>query len=109
MDNNPLKDITEKLRQQNVEQRLQTIETDIKVLKGAEKMKLIELEVTRECGPYNIKKTISLNPACITFIEGEDDNHCYIHTNDKTVLHVLKSRDEVLKLFNEESGQSYIK
>lgn len=109
MDTNPLIDITEKLKQQNIEQRLQSVEANIKMLKGVERMKLVELEVTRECGPYNIKKTISLNPACITFIEGEDDNHCYIHTNDKTVLHVLRSRDEVLKLFSGETGQTYVK
>ena len=108
MEANPLKDITEKLRQQNIDQRIRAVESDIKAIKEVNFMKLIELEVVGEVGPYTMKKTISLNPQCVSYIEGKDDTHCYIHIGNNSIQ-VLKSREEVVALFAGDSGQSYIK
>jgi len=108
MENNPLKDITEKLKQQNIEKRVLAVEADIKTLKGARSMRLIELDVVKESGPYTVKKTISLNPESITYIEAKDDSHCYIHIGNSE-LQVLKSREEVMAMIGGDSGQTYVK
>lgn len=108
MDNNPLKDLTERVRQQNIEQRLQAVESEIKATKEVKVMKLIELEVVGEVGPYTMKKTISLNPQCISYIEGKDESHCYIHIGNNS-MQVLKSREEVLAMLSDNFSQTYIK
>ena len=108
MEANPLKDIAEKIKQQNIEQQLQNIQADLKILKGRNSMKLIELEVVDEVGPYNMKKLISLNPQCISYIEGVDDDLCYIHIGNDSIR-VSKSREEVLAMISDNSGKSYIK
>ena len=108
MENNPLHTLTEKLKQQNIENRLQVVEANIKLLKEVKSMKLIELEVVKESGPYTIKKTISLNPECVSYVEAKDDSHCYIHIGNSE-LQVLKSREEVMALISGDSGQTYVK
>ena len=108
MDANQLKDIAEKIRQQNIEQQLQNIQADLKIIKGVSMLNLIELEVVSEVGPYSMKKTISLNPQCISYIEGKDDNSCYIHIGNESML-VLKSRKDVLTMIADNSGQTYVK
>ena len=106
MNDNPFQDLAERRKQQTIDQRLQTIETYIKSVTGETSMKLIELEVAVESGPYNVKKTVSLNPECVVYIEDGDAEHCYVHTTDNSTIQVLKSRDELIKLISGDSNTS---
>ena len=63
MEQNPLLDMIDKVKQEKREAELQIIKNDIQFLKKGHKMtKLIELEVYQTIGGNTLTKKVSINP-----------------------------------------------
>lgn len=71
---------------------------------------LIELEIYQGVGSTSLKKTVSINPEYIAYIE-EDGDHALVHMSTKSILHTVATRDSILRLITKAKfgDQAYIK
>ena len=83
---NPLVDISEKLKQQHLEQRLQNIEADIAEIKGVQNMKMFEIEILQ----YDSIGKIMINPEQIEYVDNAD-GFAVLHMVSGAVLQTNKS------------------
>ena len=100
MNPNPLQDIAINAQKQQLANRLNKIESDIKLLKGGN-MNLVELEVFS--GLKSLKKTIRLNPAHVSYIES-GDGQTTIHMIDGTALTTELSYNDVIRKCSDNSN-----
>lgn len=85
MDQNPLIDITEKLKQQRLAQQIQDIENDIAKLKGVQGVKMFEIEIFQQ---DSISK-IMINPNQIEYVD-DADGFAVLHMVSGAVLRATK-------------------
>lgn len=106
MNNNPLLDVAERVKQQRLDSEISSIKKDIKsIMEKNDSVKLIELQIYQEVGSSDIIRKISINPNCIAFIR-EDGDHAFISMTNEVLLHTVESREDILKLITPE--KSYI-
>ena len=70
-------------------------------------MKLIEVEIYQGNGAMALKKKVSINPEYIVFIESDED-HAFVHMSNKSILHTVESKDDILNTINGYSSNKYI-
>jgi len=110
MDNNPLFDIAEKVKQQRLDENITSIKKDIEsIMANNRQVKLIELRVFQDVGSTRTVKEIFINPDYITFI-AEDGSNAYVHLTSGTSLHTVESHKDILNLIeaSNTSDKSYI-
>jgi hypothetical protein len=108
MDTNPLTDVMANLRQQALENSLQSIKSDLQIIKEAGgNTKLIELEMYQQ-DKSAVKKNLSVNPRYIVFVE-DSDAGTIIHMSNGALLKVVESCDRVMALIDGDKSKSYIK
>lgn len=107
--NNPLTDICANLKQQALENSLNEIRRELKLLRESEGISnLIELEMYQTGSENAQKKMVSINTRYIVFVE--DSEPCTIvHMSNGALLKVVESCDAVMKLVEGDKGKSYIK
>lgn len=107
--NNPLTDIRANLKQQALENSLNEIRWELKLLRESEGISnLIELEMYQTDSENAQKKMVSINTRYIVFVE--DSEPCTIvHMSNGALLKVVESCDAVMKLVEGDKGKSYIK
>lgn len=104
MDHNPLSDIADRIRQN----QLDTIQADVEAIKqnvrcGMTNPKLIRLDAITKCDGGTTQMLV--NPQHIMFIEGSGDSS-YVHLSDGSILFVKDPQDAIEDQIN---GVKYIK
>ena len=97
MDQNPLVELSENVKQQKLNDELSSIKTGIKKLNDKAIPHLIELEIFQEIGSSRIVKKVSINPEYIVCIK-EDEPHAFVYLVNEVVLHTVESRSAILEL-----------
>ena len=92
MTSNPLVDISEKLKQQRLDQRIQNIEAEIEKFKGVQHMKLLEVEVYQS---DSISK-VMVNPDQIEYVDNNCAGHAVLHMTSGAVLQATRSWEAII-------------
>jgi hypothetical protein len=109
MNPNPLVDIIENTKQLRLENDIKEIKGNLQTLiKERNNMeKLIELGLLQNSEEDLAQKKVSINPKYIAYVE-EDEGHAFVHMSNESVLHTVESRNEILKLIEGSTNQTYI-
>lgn len=103
---NPLVDISEKLKQQHLEQQIQRIEADILKLQGAQNMQMFEVEILNDTSVCKVM----INPSQIEYVDDNCKGHAVLHMVSGAVLQATKSwADIVADSESPNSKHTYIK
>ena len=71
-------------------------------------VQLIELEIYQGVGDTALHKKVSINPEYIVFIE-DDGDHAFVHMANKSILHTVESREQILQHSAFSTVKEYIK
>lgn len=92
MDLNPLADMAERAKKQQLENRLNKIQNDIDSLRG-DVMRKSDFVTLQTVG----SDKVSINPAYISYVK-EDGANAHIYMNDGSMIEVSGSRNQILNL-----------
>ena len=95
---NPLSDLTEKLRQENIEGRI----TNLEKIVGGTRMQFIEVSVVEDAANEvdEVVRKYSLNPDTIAYISEAGDHSCIQlkePLNGKTIWVAKETREELMQ------------
>ena len=71
-------------------------------------MNLIELEIYQGNGDNALRRKVSINPEYIVFID-DDGDHAFVHMANKSILHTVESREQILQHSAFSAAKEYIK
>ena len=99
MNNNPILDLAEQVKQKKLDNDIKSIKDDIEMLKrgGNFMVKLIEIEIFQMAGSVRNITKASINPEQIVAIK-EDGDHANIYMVNDYILQTTLTREEVVNL-----------
>ena len=103
MNDNPLADITEKIKQHKIESELAEIKQSLNLFMGEQKHMAHFIKVTSSDGVV-----VAVNPAYVVCVfDGSDAGGC-IKYSDGGILDTIETKEQLIALFNGESGKTTI-